>query len=343
MEERMEISLARDIERGLTEKRAQLDEWCESCKPVDKEIRLGGTAEAELQQHLHTIDVSLQELDQGTLGVCEVCQGIVDSRLLRMDYTSCICLDHYSEQERRRLEDDLELSQVVQRSLLPQKTPSIPGMDVSAFSRPAQIIGGDYYDFLHFKDGMHGFVVADVSGHGISAGMIMTSLQTAFQTLVPDYRSVVEVLERINRLYIHNINFTTFVTIFFGRLDPVTRLLTYASAGHNEAYLYRRKSRQDEWLGPTGAAIGLMEDFKIASSEVKLDSGDILMVYTDGISEAENASGEMYGRERLARVIRKYGELPAAELMQNILRDVNDFTGGIPLADDLTLMAYKAA
>ena len=99
--------------------------------------------------------------------------------------------------------------------------PRIPGLNVAAFSRPAQIVGGDYFDFVPFKDGGHGFVMADVSGHGVSASMLMTSLQTAFHTLVPGAESPLEVLERINHLYMHNINFTTFVTIFFGKLDPL--------------------------------------------------------------------------------------------------------------------------
>ena len=102
----------------------------------------------------------------------------------------------------------------------------------------------------------------------VSAGMLMTSLQTAFHTLVPESNSPLNVLERINRLYIHNIKFTTFVTIFFAKFDPKTRLFTYANAGHNSGYLYRASKKQDMWLHPTGPAIGLMEGFILSTEEI---------------------------------------------------------------------------
>jgi sigma-B regulation protein RsbU (phosphoserine phosphatase) len=226
--------------------------------------------------------------------------------------------------------------------LLPQRTPSITGLDISAFSRPAQIVGGDYYDFLQFKDGAHGFVIADVSGHGVSAGMLMTSLQTAFHTLVPENNSPVDVLERINRLYIHNINFTTFVTIFFSRFELQTRTLTYANAGHNDAFLYRRARKSEAWLGPTGAAIGLMEEFKIRRKDVQLEAGDILLLYTDGVTEAENLQKEQFGRGRLANMIRQNADLSADEIIQKVLGAVNEFAAGTTLADDVTLVVYKA-
>ena len=137
-----------------------------------------------------------------------------------------------SPSEVERLRAELELSQNLQRALLPQQTPPISGLDIAAYSRPAQIVTGDYFDFVQFKDGLPGIVIADISGHGVSAGMLMTSLQTAFHTLVPESTSPVEVLERINRLYVHNIRLTSFVTVFFGKFDPASHILSYASAGH---------------------------------------------------------------------------------------------------------------
>lgn len=337
----METSIFNDIEKGLTEKRAHLIEWENCCSEEELEVVLGPQGEAAIEPHLHVIDTSIEKLKDGSLGICTVCHQAVDSNLLLMDYTACVCLDHYSEAERRQLESELELSQVVQRALLPQRMPSIAGMDVAAFSRPAQIVGGDYFDFLNFKDGSHGFVIADVSGHGVSAGMLMTSLQTAFHTLVPDNNSPVEVLRRINRLYIHNIHFTTFVTIFFSRLDPHTRTLTYANAGHNDALLYRRSRDEQVWLEPTGPAIGLIEEFKNESKDIQLENEDILLLYTDGVTEAFNSSGEQFGRQRLAEVIRQNGDQPAEGLIQKVLQTLTDFTDARPLEDDVTLVVYK--
>jgi sigma-B regulation protein RsbU (phosphoserine phosphatase) len=338
----METSLINRIRKGLTETKTNLEQWQEVATEETREICLCSTDESVLQAHLHVIDTSLQKIEAGTFGICEICHDLVDSELLQMDYTSTVCLGHYTEEELRQLESELELSQVVQRALLPQRIPSIAGFDIAAFSRPAQIVSGDYFDFLRFKDGSHGLVVADVSGHGMSAGMLMTSLQTAFHTLVPGSDSPVEVLERINHLYIHNINFSTFVTVFFASLNPQTKMLSYANAGHNPPFIYRRETKEDLWLKPTGAAIGLMEYFNVQPAEVQLMDGDILLLYTDGVTEAVDPQGdEQFGSERLAEVIRKNESLPAEGLANKIRQALNDFTQGALLADDVTLVVSK--
>lgn len=337
----MSNDLMNDIQKGLEEKLANVDYWHDTVPPAEKGVFLGPQGEPNLQTHLHVIEESLEKVKEGTLGVCTICHGVVDDNLLRMDYTSCVCLDHYSAQERRELENELELSQVVQRALLPQQPPSIAGMEIAAFSRPAQIVSGDYFDFLKFNDGSHGFVVSDVSGKGMSAGMLMSSLQTAFNTLVPESDSPVKVLEKINRLYIHNINFTTFVTIFFGKIDPLAKTLTYANAGHNPAFLYRHAKKQGEWLQPTGAAIGLMEQFDLQSRNVQLESNDILLLYTDGVTEAFNPQSQQYGQERLAEVIKQNEQLSAEGLIGKILDALNSFIERQPLGDDITLVVSK--
>jgi sigma-B regulation protein RsbU (phosphoserine phosphatase) len=307
----------------------------------DNLTQLSPESEICVEGHLHVIDESLEKIKEGTFGICEVCHEAVDSELLQMDYTSAVCLGHFSDEELRQLESELELSQVIQRGLLPQQVPSIEGMNIAAFSRPAQIVGGDYFDFVDFKDGKHGLVIADVSGHGVSAGMFMSSLQTAFHTLVPEANSPLDVLERINRLYIHNINFATFVTIFFGKYDPQTRTLSYANAGHNSVYLYRVATNQEIWLRPTGPAIGVMDGFNIRSVDVRLEPGDILLLYTDGITEAINQQGTFWGEDRLADIIRQNANSSAEQLIQKILQALKDHTDGSPLADDVTLMISR--
>src|SRR5574338_370758 len=256
----MEGKLFEDIRSALMEKQANLTEWLEQAPQEQKQVQLGTAEEEAVQQQLETIEIALDHIHEGVLGVCEVCHGVVDDNLLQMNYTACVCLEHYSDEQRRQLENELELSQTLQRALLPRQLPTIPGMEIAAFSRPAQIVTGDYFDFVHFKDGSPGLVIADVSGHGVSAGMMMSSLQTAFQTLAPEAFSPLEVIERINRLYIHNINLTTFVTVFFAKLDPASRSVSYANAGH-PAYLYRAATDEDLWLRRTAPAIGLVEHY----------------------------------------------------------------------------------
>src|SRR6266498_3559899 len=243
------------IREGLLEKRENLEHWQVTTPEPRKQMELGFVDESAVETELNVIDTSLEKMEEGVYGICEICHEAVDTELLQMDFTATVCLGHYTEEELRQLESELELSQVVQRALLPQQVPSIPRYDIAAFSRPAQIVTGDYFDFLQFEDGTHGFVVGDVSGHGVSAGMLMGSLQTVFHTLTPETDSPVDVLRKINRLYVHNINFATFVTIFFAKLEPQTRMLSYANAGHNSPVIYRRSTKEVIWLKPTGAAI----------------------------------------------------------------------------------------
>jgi len=337
----MKSKIYDEIQNALEQKQANIFHWVEATPAEKRQAYLGPDGETCIDEHLHVIDESLEKLKEGTLGICKICREAVDADLLRMDYTSAVCLGHFSDEELRQLESELQLSQVIQRGLLPQKVPSIEGMNIAAFSRPAQIVGGDYFDFPNFKDGAHGIVMADVSGHGVSAGMFMSSLQTAFHTLVPEASSPLDVLERINRLYIHNINFTTFVTVFFGKYDPQTRTLSYANAGHSSAYLYRPATNQEIWLQPTGPAIGLMEGFLLRMGEVKLEAGDILLLYTDGITEAANQQGVLWGEDRLADIIRENADVSAEKVIQKVMQALKEHTNGSPLADDVTLVVCR--
>ena len=248
------------VEKSLDEKRQNLYHWLETAPAEEKEICLCED-DACMAPHLQVITNSLDEASQGMLGVCEVCHELVDERRLEVDYTACICLDHLSEEERRSLESELELSQIIQRALLPQQAPSIPGLELAAFSRPVEILGGDYFDFLRFADGAYGIAIADVVGHGVSASILMSSLQTALGTLVPMSNAPAAVLERINHFYIHNINLTTFITAFLAHYDPNTRMLTYSNAGQTPPLVFRKETRQELWLKPTAAAIGLVEKY----------------------------------------------------------------------------------
>lgn len=336
----MVTELYERIQEGLEEKQKEIIEFLETAPETEKEICTCDD-EDSIEEHLHIIETSLEKIDEQTLGVCVVCHGHVDAILLEMDYTAAVCLDHYSDEERRRLEAELELSQVVQRALLPQSVPSIQGVELAAFSRPSEIIGGDYFDFFQFRDGTHGLVIADVSGHGVSAGMLMSSLQMAIRTMAPETDVPAEILERINRFYIHNINFTTFVTIFLARFDPATLTLTYVNAGHNPPAVRRKSDSTISWLRPTAPAIGLAEEFRARMETISFEEGDSLLLYTDGLTEVLNISNEEFGQERLGALVQQYADRPAPDLLQSIRREVSTFGGGRPLVDDVTMVALK--
>jgi sigma-B regulation protein RsbU (phosphoserine phosphatase) len=334
----MEANVFQRIQNNLVEKRQSLSAWLAGASESEKDIRLGPATEQGVRTHLEVVEASLEQAAGQNLGVCEVCHATIDTELLEMDYTCCICLDHLSEPERRQLENELEFSQQVQRALLPQRIPEIAELKLAAFSRPAQMLSGDYFDFFEFSDGAPGLAIADAMGHGVSASMIMTSLQTALRTLAPESSSPAEVLGRVNRIYLHNSHFTTFVTVFLGRYDPDSHRLTYCNAGHNPPALYRRKEQRVEWLPPTGAAIGLIEDNPLRSGEVRLEEGDMLLLYTDGVTEATNLQQEAFGATRLADALRQGAGLTSREVVQSLRERLQEFTGEARLSDDVTMV-----
>jgi sigma-B regulation protein RsbU (phosphoserine phosphatase) len=338
----MAVDIYPRVQEALKAKQRELTEFLETAPAEEKQVCLCED-ECCVDDHLHVIETSLEKIEDRTLGVCTVCHGYVDTILLEMDYTACVCLDHYSDEERRRLESELELSQIVQRALLPQQIPNISGVELAAFSRPSEIIGGDYFDFFRFRDGTHGLVIADVSGHGVSAGMLMSSLQTALRTIAPDTDSPAEVLERINRFYTHNIHFTTFVTVFLARFDPENLALTYVNAGHNPPVAYRRENADVAWLKPTAPAIGLVEDFHPRTETISLSRGDTLLLYTDGVTEVLDESNTQFGQESLADILQQNFDLRASDLIQVIRQSVSAFGSNRPLADDVTMIALKVS
>lgn len=338
----MVAELYERIQDGLAEKQKELTVFLETAPETEKEICCASD-DICVEKHLHVIDESLEKIEDQTLGVCKVCHGYVDPQLLEMDYTASVCLEHYSDEERRRLESELELSQIVQRALLPQRVPEIKGVELAAFSRPSEIIGGDYFDFFQFRDGTHGLVIADVSGHGVSAGMLMSSLQMAIRTMAPETDSPAEVLERINRFYIHNIHFTTFVTVFLACFDPDTLTLSYVNAGHNPPAVRRKSDATITWLKPTAPAIGLAEEFHPRLESISFAQGDSLLLYTDGVTEVLNISNEMFGQERLAELVQQYADRTAPDLLQAVRRALSTFGGNQPLVDDVTMVALKVS
>ena len=328
------------IEESLVEKRQNIHHWLGSAPAEEKETCLCED-ETCVAPHLQVIENSLDKAAQGTLGVCEVCHELVDERRLEVDYTAQVCLDHFSEEARRRLEDELELSQIVQRALLPQQVPSIPGLELAAFNRPADILGGDYFDFLRFEDGAHGIAIADVVGHGVSASILMSSLQMALRTLVPQTDAAAEVLERVNHFYIHNVNLTTFITAFLAHYDPGTRTLTYSNAGHTPPLVFHKETRQQTWLKPTSAAIGLVETYDSKSASIPLSKGDIILLYTDGVTEEMNSNGEPFGAKRLAGLIDDNCDASVQDMVQAIRRVLSDFSNGAPSRDDITIIVGR--
>lgn len=340
----MEEKLLARIRSSLSAKRDTLRQWARDADVEEIQEVLGPAGRSPFERHLAVIDNALTEAEQNALGICTVCHESVDSEIIQVDYTSCVCLDHLSQEERRSLEAELELAGAVQRSLLPQRPPEFPHLEIAAFSRPAQIVGGDYFDFFPFAEGRQGLAISDVAGHGMSSSLIMASLQTMLRTLTQQLTSPAELASEINRLCLHNIQFTTFITLFLGAFDPTSRQFTYCNAGHNPPLLLHRDNsaeRQTAWLSPTGAAIGLTEGTTYNERTISLSTGDLLFLYTDGLTETMDPRGEFLGADRLAALVREHDTLPSQELVNAVRRGLETFAAGAAPPDDLTMVVLR--
>jgi sigma-B regulation protein RsbU (phosphoserine phosphatase) len=337
----MDTKFLQSLRENLQRQQQNLSDWLQRTPAAKKQIHLGPSDEKAAQAHLQTIEVALAKADDRTLGRCEVCHDYIETDRLEMDFTTHVCIDHYSAEQKRQLEADLALSHKVQKALLPQQLPSIPGLRIAAFIQPAEVVGGDYFDFFRFRDGAHGWAIADVMGKGLPASMLMASMQAALRILVPEHESPAEVVRRLNTLFCHNVHLIKFVTLFLARYDPQTRLLEYCNAGHHPPLLLRH-DKAVQWLKPTGAAIGLTENFTFGMNAVRLDDGDVLLFYTDGVTEARNLAEEEFGEERLVELAKANVHASAQAMLEALRSALNQFTGAVP-HDDITILTGKVA
>jgi sigma-B regulation protein RsbU (phosphoserine phosphatase) len=340
----MESLILERVRKGLSLKRDSLSAWLHATPTGKKEVLLGPASERSVQARLEVIDDALSKADSRMLGRCEICHGEVDPELLEVDYTASVCLEHLSQEDRRHLENDLELAQRVQKMLLPPEAPDIPGLEIAAYSRPAQYVGGDYFDFVDFSNGSHGLAIADVAGHGVSASLQMASIQALLRALVPVYTSPAEVMSQVHKLYIHNMRFDSFVTFFLGAFDSSTKTLAFCNAGHQPPLVLRNPGSSEgsvDMLWPTGAAIGLIEEAEFGEKIVKLHEKDLLVMYTDGVTEAVNRQNHEFGRERLTALSWQLQRMPTKQGVQTMRQALGKFSEGQPFADDITMVLCR--
>jgi sigma-B regulation protein RsbU (phosphoserine phosphatase) len=245
---------------------------------------------------------------------------------------------------RERLNRELEIARDVQQRLFPQKLPQVNGLDFAGYCRPAQGVGGDYYDFIHLANGSLGIAVGDVSGKGIAAALMMASLQASLrgQTIKP-CETLCEMIRHINSLVYEASAASRYATFFYAQYNPECRKLRYVNAGHNPPMLRRQSSNGYQFLRleEGGTVIGLFPDFPYKEAEIELQSGDILVAYTDGISEAMNHADEEFDEERLMDAIRTCPDRSAANISNYIMEKVDAFTAGADQHDDMTIVVVR--
>jgi phosphoserine phosphatase RsbU/P len=238
------------------------------------------------------------------------------------------------------MERELELAREIQQNLLPSQAPRYPGWDMVGTNTPCYTIGGDYYDFIERPKGL-AVALGDVSGKGASAALMMMVLRATVHFACQREAEVLTILSQTNGVMYHNSPTQFFVTFFLGDLETGTGKMRYVNAGHIPPILYRAKSRSMERLAAGGTVLGLFAETPFEAGEVEFGSGDILLVFTDGLSEAWGPEELEFGEDRMAALIRDNASLPARELELRIQTEVEAFTGGARATDDRTLIVVK--
>ena len=245
---------------------------------------------------------------------------------------------HREAIEKERIERELELAAAIQRQILPRDLPDVPGLEIAAKNVPTRQVGGDYYDLFPLSRGRLGFVVADVSGKGVPAALLVSTVHAAVHLQIDEAPTIADLVGRIDRHLQRYAATRKFLTCFFGLIEPDSGTLRYVSAGHNPALL-RRTSGAIEQLGATGVPLGMFPKASWKEREVRLEPGDLLCVYTDGVTEALDADEQEFGLDRLSKIVASDG--PPAQLCREVYAAVDAFAAGVPQYDDQTLLLVR--
>jgi sigma-B regulation protein RsbU (phosphoserine phosphatase) len=279
---------------------------------------------------------------------------------------------HQEALARQRLEQELDLARDIQASFLPECCPNVPGYQVAAFYRAARQVGGDFYDFIALGDetrpaseptvprvggkpqrrgrgevvppeldGRFGVVIADVTDKGVPAALFMALSRTLIRATAIDGRAPASVLDLANRLILDDARSGLFVTTFYGVLDSQTGEFVYANGGHNYPLLYRPATDEMVQLQAPGLVLGIMPEARFEQRSVQIDYGDVLCLYTDGVTESMNTRRQLFDEQRLIDVLRASHHLPADQIIEQILDAVLVFSAGVPQIDDITLVVMK--
>ncbi|MGH9405650.1 MAG: PP2C family protein-serine/threonine phosphatase [Terriglobia bacterium] len=224
---------------------------------------------------------------------------------------------------------------------MPKEIPQMPGLEISGSWRPARIVGGDYFDIFKFGARRLGLCIADVSGKGMPAALLMSNLQAVVKALAAENTSPKELVEKANRVMWRNTTEAKFITLFYGLLDVGRKTLQYANAGHNAPVLTREDGAQVR-LERAGLILGAFQESVYDQGEIDLRPGDRLVMFTDGLSEAVDSNGEEFGEERLAEASRSNRQLSAEALRRCLLDRVSDFCGG-EFEDDATILVVAVS
>ncbi len=296
-------------------------------------------------QSMIFVPLIAQERLIGVIGICNI--DPKEWQKTDLDFLSIISV-HVSgiiekSKIHKEMSKELEVAKYIQAKLLPDELPKIAGYDIAAATIPHNEVGGDYYDFITIDDDHLGIIIADVCGKGIGAAILMANTRGLVHANALKHVSVKDTVFAINNALYESTSDDKFITLFYGILNTKTGTLTYVNAGHNYPYVYKSLNEKPIALSAGGIILGMMPDIGYAESVIQIERGDIVVFYSDGITEAQNKDGDFFGEERLHEVVYNYREKnKSISNTQNLLNDlynaVSEFSSGIMINDDITVV-----
>jgi sigma-B regulation protein RsbU (phosphoserine phosphatase) len=245
------------------------------------------------------------------------------------------------QRRRQRLENELSIAREVQEQLFPRSLPSVPGLELAAICRPARTVSGDYYDFISLSPSRLAIALADISGKGISAALLMASLQAALrsQAQIAGHSGPAELVGRLNAGMFKNTSDDRYATFFYGVYDALEKTLTYTNAGHLAPFFIT--DGRVERLEEGGTVVGLFEEYEYEQKTLKVEPGSVLVAFSDGLTEPENAFGEEYGMARLQEEILRQRQIPAQKMAEDLIAVSTQWSGSAEQADDITVVIAR--
>jgi sigma-B regulation protein RsbU (phosphoserine phosphatase) len=248
---------------------------------------------------------------------------------------------HQEDLQRQRYEEELALAQRIQLSLLPSRFPDVPGWSFAATYRPARVVGGDFYDLFEMPGREFGLVISDVAGKGVPAALFMATSRTTIRGAALSHHDPAATLAEANRLIYADTHADLFLSSFFSVLEAGSGRVRFSNAGHNDPLWFHAGSGTVEPVRLRGIVLGVLPDITPAQSAIELSPGDMLLYYTDGVTEAMNVDDEEFGEQRLIDVLQECGDAPLVELMRSVDQKVRDFVGDADQSDDFTAVAAR--
>lgn len=323
----MNIDLGSVMREQLVQRRKRV---AAAISAVGSDPRLSGL--------LREVDAALERFESGTYGLCEVCHETVEADRLIANPLERFCIDHLSADEQRALEDDLTLAAQTQRGLLPRHNIQINGWHFDYCYEPARLVSGDYVDIIQTSEGDLYFMLGDVSGKGVAASMLMTKLHAVFRSLIPLQLGIDRLTERASRLFGDSTLPGQYATLVCGRAAE-NGVISVCNAGHPPGLL-GRNGKIDQ-ISATGLPLGMFPNQKFAVKDLMLETGDTLILYTDGVPDAVNSQNEDYGMSRLMDAAMVSSSLEPEKLVASCLADVSRFRQESPRFDDISIMGIR--